>query len=82
MHMVIGESKNGSVLSTSDWKLILPGLYRQYPDDKMMLNMSVTSPPHVKITENGIDAAIYLDITINVQEFGKVLSVVRISSVS
>ncbi|KFK39349.1 hypothetical protein AALP_AA3G232800 [Arabis alpina] len=81
MHMVIGESKNGSVLSTSDWKLILPGLYKLYPNDKMMLNMSVTSPPDVKITENGIDATIQLEISINVQDFGKVLSVARISSV-
>ncbi|VVA99015.1 unnamed protein product [Arabis nemorensis] len=81
MHMAIGESRNGSVLSTSDWKLILPRLYKQYPDDKMMLNMSVTSPPDVKITENGIDTTIHLEISINVQDFGKVLSVARISSV-
>lgn len=81
MHMVIGESKNGSALSTSDWKIILPRLYKQYPDDKMMLNMSVTSPPDVKITENGIDATIHLEISINVQDFGKVVSIARISSV-
>ncbi|XP_019097082.1 PREDICTED: putative BPI/LBP family protein At3g20270 isoform X2 [Camelina sativa] len=81
MHLVIGETKNGSILSTSDWKLILPELYKHYPDDKMMLNMSVTSPPAVKITENGIDATIQLDIAIDVQDSGKVLSVARISSV-
>ncbi|XP_019082628.1 PREDICTED: putative BPI/LBP family protein At3g20270 [Camelina sativa] len=81
MHLVIGETKNGSILSTSDWKLILPELYKHYPDEKMMLNMSVTSPPAVNITENGIDATIQLDIAIDVQDSGKVLSVARISSV-
>ncbi|KAG7582666.1 Lipid-binding serum glycoprotein C-terminal [Arabidopsis suecica] len=81
MHLVIGETKNGSILSTSDWKLILPELYKHYPDNKMVLNMSVTSPPAVKITENGIDATIQLEIAIDVQDSGEVLSVARISSV-
>lgn len=81
MHLVIGETKNGSILSTSDWKIILPELYKHYPDNKMVLNMSVTSPPAVKITENGIDATIQLEIAIDVQDSGEVLSVARISSV-
>ncbi|CAE5967939.1 unnamed protein product [Arabidopsis arenosa] len=81
MRLVIGETKNGSILSTSDWKLILPELYKHYPDNKMVFNMSVTSPPAVKITENGIDATIQLEIAIDVQDSGEVLSVARISSV-
>ncbi|XP_024015782.1 putative BPI/LBP family protein At3g20270 [Eutrema salsugineum] len=81
MHVDIEETKNGSSLSTSDWKLILPELYKQYPDVKMMLNMSVTSPPAVSITENGIDATIHLEISIDVQDSGAVLSVASISSV-
>lgn len=81
MHVVIEESKNGSLLSTSDWKLILPELYKQYPDNKMMLNMSVTSPPAVKIRENGIGATIHLEIAINIQDSGQVISVAHISSV-
>ncbi|KAL1197734.1 putative BPI/LBP family protein [Cardamine amara subsp. amara] len=80
MHVNIKESKNGSLLSTSDWKLIIPELYKQYPDEKMMLNMSVTSPPAVKITENGIGATIHLEIMLNVQDSGQVISVAHISS--
>ncbi|CAH2053236.1 unnamed protein product [Thlaspi arvense] len=81
MHMVIDKSKNGSTLATSDWKLILPELYKLYPDVRMMLDMSVASPPDVSITENGIEAAIHLEISIDVQNSGAVLSVARISSV-
>ncbi|EOA33081.1 hypothetical protein CARUB_v10016418mg [Capsella rubella] len=81
MHLVIGETKNGSILSTSDWKLILPELYKHYPDDKMMLNMSVTSHPAVRISENGIDSTIQLEIGIDVQDSREVLSVARISTV-
>lgn len=81
MHLVMEETKNGSILSTSDWKLILPELYKHYPDNKMVLNMSVTSPPAVKITENGIDATIQLDIAFDVQDSGENLSVARLSTV-
>ncbi|KAG7577971.1 Lipid-binding serum glycoprotein N-terminal [Arabidopsis thaliana x Arabidopsis arenosa] len=81
MHLVIGETKNGSILSTSDWKLILPELYKHYPGNKMVLYMSVTSPPAVKITENGINATIQLEIAIDVQDSGEVLSVARLSTV-
>lgn len=81
MHVDIDQTKNGSALSTSDWKLILPELYKQYPNVKMMLNMSVTSPPAVNIRETGIDAIIDLEISIDVQNSGVVLSVARISTV-
>lgn len=81
MNVVIDETKNGSSLSTSDWKNILPELYKQYPNLKMMLNMSVTFPPCVNITKNGIGATIHLEISINVQHSGAVLSVARILSV-
>ncbi|CAN8268961.1 unnamed protein product [Cochlearia groenlandica] len=81
MRMVIDESKNGSTRSTLDWKNIFPELYKHYPDVKMMLNMSVTSPPDVSITENGIGAEIQLEISIGVQDSTRVLSVARISSV-
>ncbi|ANM65438.1 lipid-binding serum glycoprotein family protein [Arabidopsis thaliana] len=81
MHLVMEETKNGSILSTSDWKLILPELYKHYPDNKMVLNMSVTSPPAVKITENGIDATIQLDIAFDVQDSGENLSVARLSTI-
>ncbi|CAA7040585.1 unnamed protein product [Microthlaspi erraticum] len=80
MHFIIDVTKNGSSLSTSDWKNILPELYKQYPNVKMMLNMSVTSPPYVSITKNGIGATIHLEISINVQHFGAVLSAASISS--
>ncbi|CAH8328994.1 unnamed protein product [Eruca vesicaria subsp. sativa] len=80
MHLDIEQTKNGSALSTSDWKLILPELYKQYPDVKMMLNMSVTSPPAVNITENGIDGTINLEISIHVKNSGVVLPVARLST--
>lgn len=81
MHVDIEQTKNGSALSTSDWKLILPELYKQYPNVKMMLNMSVTSPPAVNIRETGIDGIIDLEISIDVQNSGVVLSVARMSTV-
>ncbi|KAF8103969.1 hypothetical protein N665_0182s0075 [Sinapis alba] len=81
MHVDIQQTENGSALSTSDWKLILPELYKQYPNVRMMLNMSVTSPPAVNIKEHGIDAMIDLEISIYVQNSGTVLSVARISAV-
>ncbi|KAJ0264552.1 putative BPI/LBP family protein [Hirschfeldia incana] len=81
MHVDIQQTKNGSALSTSDWKQILPELYKEYPNVKMMLNMSVTSPPAVNIRETGIDAIIDLEISIDVQNNGVILSVARMSTV-
>lgn len=55
-----------SVLNTAGWKYIIPQLYRKYPNDDMMLNITFSSPPVIRVLEHKIDATVYLDLIIDV----------------
>ncbi|EEF31183.1 putative BPI/LBP family protein At1g04970 isoform X2 [Ricinus communis] len=81
MHWVVDRFPNQSFLNTATWRFIYPQLYKQYPNDDMTLNMSLTSPPVIKIVENDIDATIYLDVTVNVLDANKVIPVACVSLV-
>ena len=81
MHLIVDKIPDQSFLNTSGWKLIFPQLYRKYPDDNMNLNISITSPPIVKVEQENINVASYADVTIDVLDAGEVIPVACISLV-
>ncbi|GMP65205.1 hypothetical protein CsSME_00026109 [Camellia sinensis var. sinensis] len=81
MHWIVDEIPDQFLLNTAEWRHILPQLYNQYPNDEMNVNISITSPPIIKVTQQNIDAEIYSDLTIDVLDGGKVIPVACISVV-
>ncbi|KAI4319883.1 hypothetical protein MLD38_033429 [Melastoma candidum] len=81
MHWIVDKIPDQSLLNTAGWRFIIPQLYKQYPDDAMNLNISLSSPPDVHISENNFGASVYADFVINVIEAGKSIPVACISLV-
>lgn len=81
MHWIVDEIPDQFLLNTAEWRHVLPQLYNQYPNDEMNVNISITSPPIIKVTQQNIDAEIFSDLTIDVLDAGKVIPVACISVV-
>ncbi|KAL6999199.1 hypothetical protein U1Q18_000359 [Sarracenia purpurea var. burkii] len=81
MHWIVDKIPNQSLLNTTEWRLVIPQLYKQYPDDDMRLNISITSPPIIRVAQQNIDATIYSDVTIDVLAAGEVIPVACVSLV-
>lgn len=81
MQRTINKIPDQSLLNTAQWKHIVPQLYKQYPDKDMELNISVSSPPIIRVANNGIDFTVYSDVTIGVVDDDEVISVACISLV-
>jgi hypothetical protein len=81
MHWIVDKIPDQSLLNTAGWRYIVPQLYKQYPDDDMNLNISVSSPPIIKVAKDVIGAIINLDVTIDVVDAGEVIPVACISLV-
>ncbi|KAG9441728.1 hypothetical protein H6P81_017582 [Aristolochia fimbriata] len=81
MHWVVDKNNvpDQSLLNTAGWKFIVPQLYRKYPNDDLRLNISLRSPPLVRIASDKIDATIISDMTIDVLENDEVIPVACIS---
>lgn len=82
MHWVVDNVPDQSLMNTAGWRFIIPQLYRKYPNDDLNLNLSVTSPPTIKIEKRQIKAKIPLDVVIDVLEGEEVIPVLCISVVS
>uniref|UniRef100_A0A0D9XEY7 Lipid-binding serum glycoprotein C-terminal domain-containing protein n=1 Tax=Leersia perrieri TaxID=77586 RepID=A0A0D9XEY7_9ORYZ len=67
------------LLNTASWRLLIPRLYQKYPNDDMLLNISATSPPYVRINVGRIDATVDLDVTVNVLDFDEIVPVACLS---
>ncbi|KAK7276894.1 hypothetical protein RIF29_18041 [Crotalaria pallida] len=76
---IVDEIPDQALLNTAEWRFIVPQLYKQYPNADMNLNISLSSPPLIQVTDKDIEATIILDIIINVLEADKVIPVVAIS---
>uniref|UniRef100_A0A5B7BY55 Lipid-binding serum glycoprotein C-terminal domain-containing protein n=1 Tax=Davidia involucrata TaxID=16924 RepID=A0A5B7BY55_DAVIN len=81
MHWIVDKIPDQSLMNTAGWRYVVPQLYKQYPNDYMNLNISVFSPPMIKIAQENIDAKVYLDVTIDVLDSGEVIPVACISMV-
>ncbi|KAF5482545.1 hypothetical protein F2P56_003103 [Juglans regia] len=79
MQWIVDKVPDQSLLNTGGWRFIVPQLYKKYPNDDMNLNMSLSSPPVMRIAKNNIDAVINLDLVIDVLEAGKVIPVACIT---
>ncbi|ONI29454.1 hypothetical protein PRUPE_1G199100 [Prunus persica] len=79
MQWVINKTPDQSLLNTAGWKYIVPQLYKQYPNEDMELNISVSSPPIMTAVNNGINITVYSDVTISVMDADEVIPVACIS---
>jgi hypothetical protein len=70
------------LLNTASWRFLIPKLYRKYPNEDMLLNISAISAPSVKINVGGVDATVDLDVIVNVLGSGDIVPVACISLVS
>lgn len=79
MHWIVDKMPDQSILNTAGWRYIVPQLYKQYPNDDMNINISVSSPPIIKVAKDDISAFVNLDVTIDVNDAGEVIPVACIS---
>ncbi|MFS7999343.1 putative lipid binding protein BPI/LBP [Helianthus anomalus] len=68
MHWIVDKLPEQSLLNTAGWRFIIPQLYKKYPNDDMNLNLSLSDPPDVQISQQKIDAIVYADFILNVVE--------------
>ncbi|KAG2611075.1 putative BPI/LBP family protein At1g04970 [Panicum virgatum] len=81
MHWVVDKVPDQSLLNTASWKFIIPRLYWNYPNDDMLLNISMASSPVIKITSEKIGATINADMIIDVIDGKQTVPVACISVV-
>jgi lipopolysaccharide-binding protein len=81
MHWIVDKIPDQSLLNTAGWRFIIPQLYRKYPNHEMNLNISLSSPPVVEISDQKAGVEIFADLTIDVLEEDKVIPVACISLV-
>ncbi|KAJ4981501.1 hypothetical protein NE237_032338 [Protea cynaroides] len=79
MQWTVDKVPNPSLLNTASWKYIVPQLYKMYPNDDMILNVSLSAPPIIKISPNNIDSTVYSDIIIDVLNDNEIIPVACIS---
>ncbi|KAK1297548.1 putative BPI/LBP family protein [Acorus calamus] len=82
MNRVVDKVPDQSYLNTARWRYIIPQLYRKYPNADMKLNISLSSPPIMRITSHDIGATIYSDMTVDVVDGYETVSVACISIVA
>lgn len=81
MHWVVDKVPDQSLLNTAGWKFIIPRLYWNYPNDDMVLNISMASSPLMRITSDKIGATINADMIIDVLHGTETVPVACISVV-
>lgn len=82
MHWIVDHIPDQHLLNTAAWKWVIPRLYQQYPDDDIVLNISASSPPILRLRDKDIAATIHVDMIINVQDTSEIIPVACISLVS
>uniref|UniRef100_A0A1J3J382 Putative BPI/LBP family protein n=1 Tax=Noccaea caerulescens TaxID=107243 RepID=A0A1J3J382_NOCCA len=81
MQWIVDKVPEQSLLNTAKWRFIIPQLYKKYPNQDMNLNISFSSPPLVKISEQDVGANVNADLVIDVLEANQVIPVACISLV-
>lgn len=81
LQWILDELPNQAHLNTADWKILIPQLYKQYPNDDMNLNISISSPPAIEVSDQDVGVTIFIDLIIDVLEAGEVIPVACISVV-
>ncbi|KAL1212357.1 putative BPI/LBP family protein [Cardamine amara subsp. amara] len=78
---IVDKLPEQALLNTARWRFIIPQLYKKYPNHDMNLNISLSSPPLVKISEQYVGANVNADLVIDVLEANQVIPVACISLV-
>ncbi|XVE78375.1 hypothetical protein DITRI_Ditri13aG0139800 [Diplodiscus trichospermus] len=81
MEWIVDKVPDQALLNTAGWRFIIPQLYKKYPNDDMNLNVSLSSPPVIRISEHNMGATVYADVIIDVVEASQVIPVACISLV-
>uniref|UniRef100_A0ACD5XV44 Uncharacterized protein n=1 Tax=Avena sativa TaxID=4498 RepID=A0ACD5XV44_AVESA len=76
---IVDKVPNQFLLNTASWRFLIPRLYRKYPNEDMLLNISAIAPPSVRINVGGVDATVDLDVIVNVLSSGDIVPVACIS---
>ncbi|XP_038898728.1 putative BPI/LBP family protein At1g04970 [Benincasa hispida] len=79
MHWIVDRIPDQHLLNTAAWKWVIPRLYQQYPNDDIVLNISASSPPFLRLRDKDISTSIYVDMIINVRDTGEIIPVACIS---
>ncbi|XP_074307770.1 putative BPI/LBP family protein At1g04970 [Silene latifolia] len=79
LQWIVDKIPDQHLLNTGGWRLIIPQLYKKYPNDDMNMNVSLTRPPAIRISPKSIQVTVNAQLTINVLEGGEVIPVVCIS---
>ncbi|XVF31824.1 hypothetical protein REPUB_Repub17cG0026900 [Reevesia pubescens] len=79
LEWIVDKVPDQALLNTAGWRFIIPQLYKKYPNDDMNLNISLSSPPVIRISGHNIGATVYADVIIDVVEAGQVIPVACIS---
>ena len=82
MHWTVDQIPDQHLLNTSAWKWVIPQLYRLYPDDDIVVNISALSPPFLRLRAKDISASVLVDMIIIVRYNGDIIPVACISLVS
>ncbi|KAJ3694638.1 hypothetical protein LUZ60_000015 [Juncus effusus] len=75
MNWYVDKIPKQSLLNTSSWKILIPELYTKYPNEEMMLNISISSSPVVTITGEKISSTLYADVLVDVLDQNQIVSV-------
>ncbi|CAN8295583.1 unnamed protein product [Cochlearia groenlandica] len=81
MQWIVDKIPEQTLLNTAKWRFIIPQLYKKYPNQDMNLNISLSSPPLVKISDQYVGANVDADLIINVLEADQVIPVACITLV-
>ncbi|XVF81533.1 hypothetical protein PTKIN_Ptkin15bG0162800 [Pterospermum kingtungense] len=81
MEWIVDKVPDQALLNTAGWRFIIPQLYKKYPNADMNLNISLSSPPIIRIAEHSMGATVYADVIIDVVQAGEVIPVACISLV-
>ncbi|EEF33422.1 Lipopolysaccharide-binding protein precursor, putative [Ricinus communis] len=79
MQWIVDKIPDQNLLNTAGWRFIVPQLYKKYPNYDMNLNISLSSPPIIRISGHDIDATVYADLIIDVLKADQVIPVACIS---
>ena len=81
LHWMVDKVSDQALLNTAGWRFIIPQLYKKYPNEDMKLNITLTSPPSLKISRSGFEAKILSDMIVDVMDVKGDTSVACISMV-
>ncbi|CAI0432175.1 unnamed protein product [Linum tenue] len=79
MQWIVDKIPDQALLNTAGWRFIAPKLYKKYPNDDMNLNISLSSPPVISVSEQKIDATVNAALIINVLEANQAIPVACVS---